>query len=101
MNILRFRRYDILVSLGCLALMGSFAWYAFKGPRGYDYREGLAQQLVELEQEQTKFASEKTQIEKRVSLMRPEHVDRDILEQLARTELNLAMPNELIVTTKD
>ena len=97
MNILRFRRYDLLVSLGCIALLCSFAWYAYKGPRGYQYRKDLEASIAELAAENSKLAAEKQALEKRVRLMRPEHIDRDLLEELARADLKLAYPNELIV----
>jgi len=36
-----------------------------------------------------------------VALMRPERVDPDMLEELARTELELSRRNELIVRLQD
>jgi cell division protein FtsB len=101
MNLLRFRRFDALVSLGCVALLCSFAWYAYKGPRGVQYRTDMEQQIGELAAEKLQVEAEKTALEKRVRLMRPEHVDRDMLEQLARSELNMAMPNELILKSQN
>jgi cell division protein FtsB len=98
---LRFPRLDVLVSLGCLALLMSFAWYAYKGPRGFAYQVQLEQQLAEYEALRDKASADKYALETRVTLIRPEKVDRDMLEQLARTQLNLALPNELIVLTKD
>ncbi len=101
MNLLRFRRYDLLVSLACLALLTSFAWYAYKGPRGYDYRYGLEMQIAELADENAKLAGEKAALEKRVQLLRPEHIDRDMLEELARRDLKMVYANELIVLTQN
>lgn len=97
MNILRFRRYDILVCLACLALLSSFAFYAVKGPRGYSYQASLEEQIDELNAENIKLADEKAALEKQVRLLRPESVDRDMLEQLARTELKMAYPNAVVV----
>jgi cell division protein FtsB len=97
MNILRFRRYDVLVSLGCIALLSSFAWYANKGPRGFAYRDGLEIKIAELEVENAGLVAEKNALEKRVQLLRPEHIDRDMLEELARRDLRMVYPNELIV----
>jgi cell division protein FtsB len=97
MNILRFRRYDLLVCLACLALLSSFAWYAAKGPRGYNYQASLEQQIDELNAENIKLADEKASLEKQVRLVRPESVDRDMLEQLARTELKMTHPSSLVV----
>jgi cell division protein FtsB len=101
MNILRFRRYDVLVSLGCIALLSSFAWYANKGPRGYAYRDRLEQQIAELEKANADLSSEKLALEKRVQLLRPEHIDRDMLEELARKDLHMVYPNELIVQAQN
>lgn len=101
MNLLRFRRYDILVSLGCIALLSSFAWYANKGPRGYQYRDGLEQKIAELATENAALESEKQVLEKRVQLLRPEHIDRDMLEELARRDLRMVYPNELIVQAQN
>ena len=101
MNLLRFQRYDLLVILACLGLLSSFAWYAYKGPRGYDYRASLERKIEELTIDNAKLASEKESLERKVRLMRPEHVDRDMLEELARTELNMALPNELIVKVQN
>lgn len=97
MNILRFRRYDVLVSLGCIALLSSFAWYANKGPRGFAYRDGLEIKIAELEIANAGLAAERTALEKRVQLLRPEHIDRDMLEELARRDLRMVYSNELIV----
>jgi cell division protein FtsB len=97
MNLMRFRRYDVLVSLACVALLTSFAWYAYKGPRGYDYGSSLDVKITELANENQKLDGEKQALEKRVQLLRPEHIDRDMLEELARGELKMAYPNELIV----
>jgi cell division protein FtsB len=97
MNILRFRRYDVLVSLGCIALLSSFAWYANKGPRGFAYRDGLEIKIAELEVANAGLGAEKIALEKRVQLLRPEHIDRDMLEELARRDLRMVYPNELIV----
>lgn len=101
MNILRFRRYDILVSLGCIALLSSFAWYSNNGPRGYKYRDNLEIQKSELEVVNAGLAAEKLALEKRVQLLRPEHIDRDLLEELARKDLHMAYSNELIVQSKN
>ena len=101
MNLMRFQRYDLLVILACLGLLSSFAWYAYKGPRGYDNRARLERQIEELATENEKLNAEKQALEQRVRLMRPEHVDRDMLEELARTELNMALPHELIVKVKN
>ncbi len=98
MSLLRFHRYDVLVCLGCVAMLASFAWYAQLGPRGYAYRAGLEKDIAALQVEQAALTVEKLGLERQVLLMRPESVDRDMLEELARTQLKMLQPNVLIVT---
>jgi cell division protein FtsB len=98
MSILRFQRFDILVCLGCMALLASFAWYANKGPRSFSYRAGLDTDIAALKLENATLLVEKQALERQVQLMRPEHIDRDMLEELARTQLKMLQPNVVIVT---
>jgi cell division protein FtsB len=98
MSILRFHRYDLLVCLGCIALLTSFAWYAQLGPRGYAYRADLEKDIAALKVDNSVLMAEKLGLERQVRLMRPEHVDRDMLEELARTQLKMLQPNAVIVS---
>ncbi len=98
---LPFKRFDYLVTLGCLALLSYFAWYAEKGPRGYGFLAQLKVQSVQLENDLAADEAEMKRLEAKVSLMRPERVDPDMLEELARTELELSRRNELIVRLDD
>jgi cell division protein FtsB len=100
MSILRFHRYDLLVSLGCVALLASFAWYAQLGPRGYAYRAELEKEIATLQVDNSVLTAEKLGLERQVQLMRPEHIDRDMLEELARTQLKMLQPNAVIVSQK-
>lgn len=98
MSILRFHRYDLLVCLGCVALLASFAWYAQLGPRGYAYRGELEKEIAALKVDDAVLTTEKQALERQVQLMRPEHIDRDMLEELARTQLKMLQPNAVIVS---
>jgi cell division protein FtsB len=97
----RFFRFDILVSVGCVALLCSFAWYGMKGPRGFAYKANLQTEIAAVVDENVKLSIERSVLEKQVRLMRPDGVDRDMLEQLARTELKMAYPNEVTVKLED
>ena len=93
----RLKRFDWLVTLGCLVLLGYFAWHAFEGPRGYAHLAALSAGVEKLESELQVTMVAKSGLEGKVALMRPESVDPDMLEELARSQLELARPNELIV----
>lgn len=94
---LRNPRFDLLVSLGCIALLGYFAWHAWYGPRGFGYATKLQAELAKLQAELGEEQARKDELEARVTLMRPESVDADLLDELARRELNWAGRDDLLV----
>jgi len=91
----------LLVTFGCLVLLGYFGWYANKGPRGFAFLEQLKAEQVQLAAELGGVEADRKRLEAKVKLMRPERVDPDMLEELARTELELSRRNELIVRLSD
>jgi cell division protein FtsB len=101
MRIMGFKRFEFLVSFGCLVLLGYFAWTAFYGPRGYPYRDQLAKRITVLETELDDISTERKVIETQVALMRPESIDPDMLDELARKTLDLAATNEIVVKLPD
>lgn len=96
----RFYRFGWLVTLGCFVLLGYFAFHAFQGQRGYHHLEIVMGQVEKLASDLAKAKSQLAELESRVVLMRPEHVDPDMLEELAREQLELSRPNELIVRAR-
>lgn len=91
------KRFDLLVTLGCLALLGYFAWHAWKGPRGYPYLDELTARTEALADELQQASSARVKLESRVALLRPESIDPDFLDQLAREVLDMRAANELVV----
>lgn len=90
-------RFDAAVSCACVALLAFFAWHAWKGPRGYAYSDGLDVKLAGLQVELGELKQKRAALEGRTALMRPEHVDPDLLRELARTELGMVSPNDLVI----
>jgi cell division protein FtsB len=43
--------------------------------------------------------SERERLDKRVGLMRPDSIDPDMLDELARANLGFAKPGDLVITT--
>ncbi|MBZ0261991.1 MAG: septum formation initiator family protein [Hyphomicrobiales bacterium] len=78
-------------------MLGFFAWHAQEGPRGFAFREKLASQSRQLSEELTTIQKQRTDFETRVALLRPESVDPDMLDEMARSTLDVAGPNDLIV----
>ena len=100
-RLLSFRRFDLLVTLGCVAVLGYFAWDGLKGPRGLPYLDHLHQQQASLSMELDTARKARAALEARVKLMRPESVDPDLLDQMARDSLDMARPGDLVVRLPD
>jgi cell division protein FtsB len=92
-------RFDYLVSAGCLLLLAYFAWHAWHGPRSYSYINTLTTKQAALLAEKSQLEQRKQAMLQKVNLMRPESVDHDMLEELARESLGWVTSNELIIKT--
>ncbi len=92
-------RHAVAPVLG-IGIFGYFAFHAIEGDRGLFAYFRLKDQIVEAEQMQREVASIRAELEKRVSLLRPDHTDPDMLDERARQMLNLAHPDEVVIFTK-
>ena len=94
---MRISKFDSVVTCACLGLLGFFAWHAQEGPRGFAFREKLASQSRQLSEELAAIQKQRSDFETRVVLLRPESVDPDMLDEMARSTLDVAGSNDLIV----
>jgi len=97
---LRHPRFDFLVSIGCIALLGYFAWHALYGPRGQGYVLRLEAEVASLKADLEQSKAQKDRLRAKVMAMRPESVDADLLDELARSELNWVGRDDLILRLK-
>lgn len=92
------RRARIMIAPAIfLAITGYFGWNAIQGGRGlvaHAQREELLRQVLT---DQSAAKAERDGWETRVAGLRARHLDPDTLDERARTMLNLAEPNEVIV----
>lgn len=80
-----------------LSLVGYFGWNATKGERGL---VAYAQHQELLKQKQAELAvAEATRDvwERRVASLRAGGIDRDVLDERARAQLNLVEPGDIVV----
>lgn len=80
-----------------LAITAYFGWNATQGDRGLVAFAQRKQLLAQVQQEQAAAKAERDGWETRVAGLRAEHLDPDTLDERARSMLNLAQPNEVIV----
>ena len=94
---MRVHKFDVAVSCACLVLLGYFGWHAFSGPRGHEHQRRLAEKATALTEKLDASMTERKLLEARVALLRPESLDPDMLDEMARNTLAVARPDELIV----
>lgn len=80
-----------------LSLIGYFGYHLVEGDRGLVAWMRLTQQIREAKAELDAARGEREALDRRVSLLRPEHLDRDMLDERARATLNYAGPNDVVI----
>ncbi len=100
----RKRLRSFFTALGLYAaaalFIGYFAANAFSGNHGLRAKQALEQQIVDLSGELGRAKLERAQWERRVSLLRSDRIDPDLLDERARAELHYVDPRELTLLLK-
>jgi cell division protein FtsB len=94
------RRFDFVVTCVCCALLGYFAWHAWKGPRGYPYRDRLEARLAALDGKYQSVKAARQRLEHKAGLLRPDSIDPDLLDEMARAKLEMARPGDVVAFTQ-
>ncbi len=90
-------RYAVLLAV-CLALIAYFSYHAVEGDHGLHRRAALAKKIALLEAELAALKRERRRIERDVALMTTRaRTDPDVLDEQARTLLNYAHPDEIVI----
>ncbi|MEH6524887.1 MAG: septum formation initiator family protein [Sneathiella sp.] len=85
--------------LGILAV-AYFSYHLIEGDRGLFAYLKLQHKIDKAEAVYLVSEGEKHALQKRVSLLRPENLDTDMLEERARDVLGLAHPDEIVIYRK-
>ena len=80
-----------------LALIGYFAYHLVEGDRGLRAWLRVNQELRAAKATLAEVAADRAALEHRVSHMRPDHVDPDLLDSQVRATLDLAAPDEIVI----
>src|ERR1051325_9409524 len=80
-----------------LGPIGYFAYHLVEGGRGLRAWLRLPQELRTAKTNLGEIAAERAALEHRVSHMRPDHVDPDLLDSQVRLTLDLTAPEEIVI----
>jgi cell division protein FtsB len=80
-----------------LALIGYFAYHFVEGDRGLLAWLRVTQELRGAQKTLTDVTAEREALDHRVSHMRSERVDPDLLDTEVRKTLDVARPNEIVI----
>lgn len=80
-----FRENLVVLIGGCLCFY--FAYHAFQGNRSLPRYYAINRKIEALEQKNAVLESEREALEKKIAMMRPGSVDKDLLEERVRSVL--------------
>lgn len=89
-------RYIIGPVMGVFAV-GYFAFHAFRGERGLFALRQLSHQVETAQMLNSKIKFQRKELEHRVSLLHPDNLDPDMLDERARIMLNYGLQNDIII----
>ena len=97
----RARRFLIpLVLYGTSAAVAAyFVHHAHSGARGLEAKRQLKIQARQIEGDLEAVKAERAEWERRIALLRSDQIDRDLLEERARTLLGRVHRNDLVIIT--
>lgn len=79
------------------AVLAYFGFHALNGEFGLVGRARIEREVEELQAQLDKLVAERQELTARVSLLRPESLDPDMIDERARLNLNLTQANELTI----
>ena len=87
----------MVLALPETALTGYFLYHLVEGDRGLRAWVRVAQELRLAKETLSAVAADRTALERRVSHMRPDQVDPDLLDSQARRTLDVVSPDEIVI----
>ena len=95
----RIRAFFTALGLYVLAalLIGYFGINAYTGSRGLRARQDLDQRIATLTRQIDEVKAERAQWERRVALLKSDHLDPDMVDERARALLDYADPHDLVL----
>lgn len=84
-----------------ISLLGYFIYHIIQGERGLLSWRQINQKIDQAQSRLAETTLEQEILERRVTLMRPESLDPDMLEEQAREKLNFARKDEFVILNEE
>jgi cell division protein FtsB len=97
---IRKRARHIAGPVFAIAVFSYFAYHSVQGDRGLMAWLQLTQQVEIAQATLEKVSRERSALEHRARLLRPDNLDPDMLDERARQALSLARPDEVVILDK-
>jgi cell division protein FtsB len=89
-------RFILGPALG-IALTGYFAYHLVEGDRGFKAWLRLNREIRTATANLETVRTQRVELELRVSNLRPDHLDPDLLDERIRATLNLVSPDDIVI----
>ncbi|MDR1828230.1 MAG: septum formation initiator family protein [Methylobacteriaceae bacterium] len=92
-------RFFSLLTFYCVigGLVYFFVDQAYSGNRGVEAKNTVSAEVQELRDELARLKTERDTLEHRISLLRDDRIDRDLLEERARIVLGRVHANDVVI----
>ena len=87
----------VTLHLGAAAIVGYFAFQGYNGQYGLIARRSFEQQIASLSGELDRLRAEREALQGKVELLAPDRIDPDMLDEEARSLLNLVHRKDLVL----
>src|SRR5438874_199174 len=94
---LRRRAHLVLRPVVGIALTGYFAYHLVEGERGFKAWLRLNREIRTATANLEAVRTQRAALDLKVSNLRPEHIDPDLLDERIRATLNLVSPDDIVI----
>jgi len=94
---LRRRAGDVIGPVLGFCIVGYFVYHSIEGDRGLLAYVRLTERLRDAKAQLEEVQAERQAIDRRVSLLRTDNLDPDMLDERARAILNYSRPDEIVI----
>ncbi|MEP1208031.1 MAG: septum formation initiator family protein [Rhizobiaceae bacterium] len=91
------RRARFIAPLATLVIVGYFGFHAFNGQYGIRANLAMQKRMVELKTELAELTEQRNTLEERVKLLRDGSMEKDMVDQYVRAQLNMVREDEIVL----